>query len=54
MRAAIMETEFFTYLDFLMHTKAVIFILIIASLIGIACFWNFLSGKDEDNYEDDF
>lgn len=44
-----METEFYTYLDFLMHTKAVIYLLMIASLIGIACFWNFLAGKDDDN-----
>lgn len=49
-----METEFYTYLNFLMHTKAVIYILIIASLIGIACFWNFLAGKDKDDNADDF
>lgn len=49
-----MEAEFYTYLDFYMHTKAVTYILIIASLIGIACFWNFLSGKDEDNDGQDF
>ncbi len=49
-----MEAEFFTYLDYLMHTKAVIYILIVASLIGIACFWTFLSGKDENRNGDDF
>ena len=44
-----MEAEFHTYLDFFMHTKSVIYILIVAALIGITCFWKFLVGKDEDN-----
>ncbi len=43
-----METIFYTYQEFYTHTKAVTYILIIASLIGVACFWSFLAGKDDD------
>lgn len=41
-----MET-FYTYQDFYTHTKGVSYLLMIAALIGIALFWNFLSGKDD-------
>jgi hypothetical protein len=47
-----MEPIFYTYQDFYTHTKAVTYILIIASLIGVAFFWNFLAGKDSDNDDD--
>ncbi len=43
-----MEPTFHTYQEFFLHTEAVTYILIIASLIGIALFWNFLSGKDNE------
>jgi hypothetical protein len=42
-----MEPTFFTYQDFYTHTKAIAYLLMIAALIGIAWFWNFLSGKDD-------
>jgi hypothetical protein len=43
-----MEPTFHTYQEFHLHVEAVTYILIVASLIGIALFWNFLSGKDKD------
>ena len=43
-----MEPIFHTYQEFHLHVEAVTYILIVASLIGIAGFWKFLSGKDED------
>jgi hypothetical protein len=42
-----MEKIFYTYQDFYTHTKGVTYLLMIAALIGIALFWNFLSGKDD-------
>ena len=49
-----MEPIFYTYQEFYTYTKGIIYILIIASLIGVACFWNFLAGKDEDKNGNDF
>ncbi|MFH2058403.1 MAG: sulfate respiration complex protein HmcD [Pseudomonadota bacterium] len=49
-----MESIFYTYQDFYTHTKAITYILIIASLIGVACFWNFLAGKEDDENGNDF
>ena len=49
-----MEAEFHTYLDYFLHTKSIIYVLIVVSLIGITLFWNFLAGKDEDNDGQDF
>ena len=49
-----METLFYTYQDFYTHTKGVTYLLMIISLIGIACFWNFLAGKDEDKNGNEF
>ena len=43
-----MENLFYTYQEFYTHTKAVLYVLIIISLIGMALFWEFLTGKDED------
>lgn len=43
-----MEPDFYTYQEFYTHTKAVIYLLMVAGLIGIAFFWNFLSGKDDN------
>jgi hypothetical protein len=48
-----MEPIYYTYQGFYTHTKAITYILIIASLIGIAFFWNFLTGKDDDKNEKD-
>ncbi len=44
-----METIFYTYQDYLTYTKGVLYLLMIAALIGIALFWRFLSGKDDEN-----
>ena len=43
----IVMDPYYTYQDFYTHTKGVIYILMIAALIGIAVFWNFLSGRDD-------
>ena len=42
-----MENIFYTFQDFYTHTKGVMYLLMIAALIGIAFFWNFLVGKDD-------
>ncbi len=44
-----METVFYTYQDFYTHTKGVAYLLMIVALIGIALFWNFLTGRDDEN-----
>ena len=44
-----METIFYTYQDFYTHTKGVLYVLLFVALIGIALFWRFLSGKDDEN-----
>ena len=43
-----MDTLFHTLHDFMLHTKAVTYILMVAALIGFAFFWQFLSAKDGD------
>lgn len=43
-----MENIFYTLQDFFTHTKAIVYILIIMSLIALAGFWNFLTERDED------
>jgi hypothetical protein len=43
-----METIFYTYQDFLTHTKGVLYLLMIAALVGYLLFWRFLSGRDDD------
>ena len=48
-----METIFYTYQDFYTHTKGIIYLIMIISLVGIAGIWNFLSGKDDENKEKD-
>ena len=39
---------FKTLHDFMMHTEAVTYILIVVSLLAIAGYWCFLSERDED------
>ena len=46
-----MEDIYYTYQEFYTHTEAISYILIIIFLICTACFWSFLTGKDEDNNE---
>ncbi|MFH1983798.1 MAG: sulfate respiration complex protein HmcD [Pseudomonadota bacterium] len=41
-----MEQSFFTLQDFMVHTKAVIYVLMGVSLVGIVGFWFFLTGKE--------
>jgi len=43
-----MNDSFYTLYDFLWHTEAVTYVLMIGTLIGIAGFWRFLSQRDED------
>ena len=43
-----MDTVFYTLQDFLTHTKAVIYILIVLALFALAGFWSFLTARDED------
>ena len=42
-----MEGLFYTLQDFLSHTEGVTYILIVATLIGMAGFWHFLTQKDD-------
>jgi preprotein translocase subunit SecY len=41
------ETIFYTLQDYYTHTKAISYLLMIASLIGFALFWKFISAKDD-------
>lgn len=42
-----MEPSFYTLQDFMVHTKAVVYVLMGLSLAGIVGFWFFLTGKEE-------
>lgn len=44
-----MHGIFYTLQDFMAHTKNISYILVALSLIGLAVFWCFLVGKDEDD-----
>ena len=46
-----MEPVYFTYQEFYTHTKGVVYVLMIAALIGFVFFWRFLTGKDDDKKE---
>ena len=41
-----MEGIFYTLHDFMMYTKGVTYLLIVAALISILGFWRFLTGRD--------
>jgi hypothetical protein len=43
-----MDNIFFTLHEFLLHTENFTYLLIVATLVGIAGFWYFLTGGDED------
>ncbi len=43
-----MENIFYTLQDFFTHTKGVVYILIILTLIALAGFWDFLTSRDGD------
>jgi hypothetical protein len=37
-----------TLQEFMLHTKNITYLLIIAALVGITGFWLFLNGRDDD------
>ena len=37
-----------TLQEFMLHTKNIIYILIVMALLAMSAFWVFLSGRDED------
>ena len=37
-----------TLQEFMTHTKSIIYLLIVAILIGMPFFWKFLTGRDEE------
>ncbi|MDZ7580667.1 MAG: hypothetical protein U5R30_08620 [Deltaproteobacteria bacterium] len=43
-----MDSTIYTLQDYMLRTESIIYILIVATLIGITGFWLFLSGRDED------
>jgi len=43
-----MEQVFYTLQDFMVHTKAVIYVLMGLWLVGVIGFWRFLTGTDDD------
>jgi len=42
-----MDTVFYTLHDFILHTKAVIYLMMAGILIVLSFFWRFLTGRDE-------
>ncbi|MGM0452435.1 MAG: sulfate respiration complex protein HmcD [Thermodesulfobacteriota bacterium] len=42
-----MEYAFYTLQDFMVHTKAIAYLLMGAALIGLPLFWRFLNARDE-------
>jgi len=43
-----MEQVFYTLQDFMVHTKAVVYVLMGLWLIAVVGFWSFLTGRDDD------
>ena len=43
-----MEHAFYTLQDFMVHTKAVVYVVMGLWLVGVIGFWRFLTGRDED------
>jgi nitrogen regulatory protein PII-like uncharacterized protein len=37
-----------TLQEFMLHTKNITYVIIVAALLGITGFWLFLNGRDED------
>jgi hypothetical protein len=42
-----MDTVFYTLHDFILYTKAVVYLLMGGILITLPLFWHFLTGRDE-------
>ncbi|CAD7843079.1 MAG: hypothetical protein [Olavius algarvensis Delta 4 endosymbiont] len=43
-----MEQVFYTLQDFMVHTKAVVYVLMGLWLIAVIGFWRFLTSRDDD------
>lgn len=43
-----MEQVFYTLQDFMVHTKAVVYVLMGLWLIAVVGFWQFLTNRDDD------
>lgn len=43
-----MEHIFYSLHEFMLHTKNITYLLIVGALVGIGCFWLFLTGRDDD------
>ncbi len=43
-----MENTFYTLQEFMLHTKALAYILAGVMLLGMLGFWQYLTGRDED------
>ncbi|MDM8515738.1 hypothetical protein QUF76_06030 [Desulfobacterales bacterium HSG16] len=40
--------EFYVLQEFMLHTKGIVYILMVAILLGMVGFWHFLTGREED------
>jgi len=43
-----MEQVFYTLQDFMVHTKAVVYVLMGLWLVAVVGFWGFLTNRDDD------
>lgn len=43
-----MENSIYTLQEFYAYTKGMIYVLIVAILLGMVGFWNFLTDRDKD------
>lgn len=41
-------TTFYSLQDFMLHSKTITYVLMGGGLVGLACFWYFLCGRDKD------
>jgi hypothetical protein len=42
----------YTLQDFMLFTKSVTYLIVVAALIGFPAYWLFLTGRDEKKYRD--
>ena len=42
-----MEHAFYTLQNFMLHTKAIAYLLMAAALVGLPLFWRFLNAREE-------
>lgn len=43
-----MEHSFYTLIDYMLHTKTLVYILMGGTLVALGLFWLLLTGRDED------